>query len=38
MDINVLQGRNTFIKNRDVDTPHIDIYDRDLFCSSLLCL
>ena len=43
-DINVLLGRSFLqlplnLKNRDVDTPHRDIYDRDdFFCSSLLCL
>ena len=36
MDVNVLQGRSFLqvplnLKNRDVDTPHIDIYDRDNF-------
>ena len=35
-DINVLQGRSFLqlplnLKNRDVDTPHRDIYDRDNF-------
>ena len=36
MDVNVLQGRSFLqvplnLKNRDVDTPHIDILDRDNF-------
>ena len=36
MDINVLQGRSFLqvplnLQNRDVDTPHIDIHDRDNF-------
>ena len=35
-DVNVLQGRSFLqlplnLKNRDVDTPHRDIYDRDNF-------
>ena len=36
MNINVLQGRSFLqvplnLQNRDVDTPHIDIHDRDNF-------
>ena len=36
MNVNVLQGRSFLqvplnLKNRDVDTPHRDIYDRDNF-------
>ena len=36
MDVNVLQGRSFLqvplnLKNRDVDTPHIDILDRNNF-------
>ncbi len=36
MNVNVLQGRSFLqvplnLKNRDVDTPHIDILDRDNF-------
>ena len=36
MNVNVLQGRSFLqlplnLKNRDVDTPHIDIHDRDNF-------